>query len=130
MFLYFVVIVVLIIIFFYILYTEFGIDLGKVALEMKLPSGGIKDPCIFLENDIATDNVHDSFGQQLRTNKKIECDRCSEYVYKGLDGCSPYFKDPYYSVKDRKTNSPVGICTAIGFPKTCKFKSKNPPQTE
>lgn len=92
----------------------------------------IKDPCVFLENDILTNNVFDLYGKPLTTNKKIECKRCGDYVYKGPGGCSLYQQDGLYTMTDRTSGREVGVCTSVSFPRPCEnvFKTKNPPQTE
>ena len=124
------VLVFLIFFALYLLYIHFGKDLEeKLRDEVKLKPL-ISDPCVFLENDIVTDNVYDMYGSKITQNKKIECSKCGDYTYKGPDGCSPYQKDFLYSVRDRDTNTNVGMCSSLSFPRECKFKSKNPPQNE
>lgn len=124
------ILIVLVFFAFYLIYVHFGRDLEKeLRKDIKLPSL-IKDPCVFLENDIQTDNVHDKYGKRITSNKKIECSKCGDYVYKGLDGCSPYQKDFLYSVRDRDTNTNVSVCSSLSFPRECKFKTRSPPQTQ
>ena len=125
------VILVFVLIIFYLFYIHFGKNIEK---SLKKDLGNIdpliSDPCIFLENDIATDNVFNEFGDKVSKNKKISCSQCSEYVYKGPDGCSPYQKDFLYSVRDKDSGDDLGICTSLSFPRECKFKTKNPPQSQ
>lgn len=124
------IILVLLFITGYLLYNIYGTSLRK-ALDDPLPiPDPISDPCIFLENDIVSENVHDNYGNIVRKNNKIACSQCGDYTYKGPDGCSNYQKDFLYTVFDRQTNKNIGVCSSLSFPRECEFKSKNPPQTE
>ena len=125
------VILVFVLVIFYLFYIYFGKNIEKtLKKDLGKIDPLISDPCIFLENDIATDNVFNKFGEKVSKNKKISCSNCDDYVYKGPDGCSPYQKDFFYSVRDRDSGDNLSICTSLSFPKECKFKSKNPPQTQ
>lgn len=122
----------LVILLLFLIYIHFGKDLEKGlreaqdVVEVATPT----DPCMFLENDIQTENVYDMFGRRISKNQKIDCARCGDFVYQGPDGCSPYQKDFLYTMGDPNSDGSVGVCTALSFPRECKFKSKNPPQTE
>ena len=50
----------------YLLYLSYG-DNFRDALGDAVPlPDPIKDPCVFLENHIVTDNVHDKYGQTVK----------------------------------------------------------------
>lgn len=128
-------IIILIIILFLIGYFLYQLainnwDISKITWKVddiqKIES--IKDPCVFLENDIISNNVLDKDGKQVTVNKKIECNKCGDYIYKGPGGCSPYQQDAFYTMTDRVSGNEVGVCTAISFPRPCDPKS--PPQTQ
>ena len=120
-----------VLIIFYLFYIHFGKSFEKsLKKDIGKIDPFISDPCVFLENDIATDNVYNQFGDKVSKNKKMNCSECGTYVYKGPDGCSPYQKDFLYSVRDNETGDNVGVCTSLSFPRECKFKSKNPPQNQ
>jgi len=84
--------------------------------------------CTFLENDIATENVYDTYGAKISKNIQVECSQCKEYVYKGQDGCATYSKDPFLDIKDRDTGVNLSVCTALAFPRKCEDIFKSPPQ--
>lgn len=124
------IVIVLLFIIGYLLYLSYGDNFKDVLGDAVPLPEPIKDPCVFLENDIVTENVHDKYGKRVKKNMLIDCGRCGEYTYKGPDGCSSYQKDFLYSVKDNKTNRYVNVCSSLSFPRECKFQTKNPPQTE
>jgi hypothetical protein len=86
--------------------------------------------CTFLENDIATENVYDTYGAKISKNIQVECSQCKEYVYKGQDGCATYSKDPFLDIKDRDTGVNLSVCTALAFPRKCEEIFKSPPTVQ
>lgn len=105
-------------------------ETAEDIIKKKTGSGEIKEPCVFLENDIVSGDVHDKYGRRLRSNKKIDCSQCGDYVYKGITGCSNYQKDFMYTIKERSTGENMNVCSALSFPRKCIDVFKSPPQNE
>lgn len=87
--------------------------------------------CMFLESDIFNKHVHDRTGKKpIRENKRLPCGECEKHLYRDEFGCSPYYPDPFMTIKHRKTGETVRLCTSLSFPRQCPEPPKNPPQTE